>query len=90
MNRTPLPRPTPEWRPGYTAEAMRRGAPVARKTHDGKYGETPPLRQRGGGGWQSCQPPPYPLSEERKLPLQGSLGRNLRVKIQIATKSTAR
>ena len=64
MSRTPLPPPTPERMSSHYAEAMRRGSPVARKTHDGQYGELTPLRQRGGSGWQSGHPLPYPLSFE--------------------------
>ncbi len=44
-------------------EAMCWGSPGAGKLHAGKYEELTSLRQRGGGGWQSGQPPPYPLSE---------------------------
>lgn len=39
------------------------GSPGAGKLHAGKYEELTSLRQRGGGGWQSGQPPPYPLSQ---------------------------
>ncbi len=39
------------------------GSPGAGKLHAGKYEELTSSRQRGGGGWQSGQPPPYPLSE---------------------------
>ncbi len=39
------------------------GVARCRKLHAGKYEELTSLRQRGGGGWQSGQPPPYPLSE---------------------------
>jgi hypothetical protein len=67
MSRTPLPQPTPERMSSHYAEAMRRGSPVARKTHDGQYGELTPLRQRGGSRWQSGHPLPYPLSEGHRI-----------------------
>lgn len=73
MSRTPLPQPTLERMSSHYAEAMRRGSPVARKTHDGQYGELTPLRQRGGSGWQSGHPLPYPLSEGRTFPQDPSL-----------------
>ncbi len=43
------------------------GSPGAGKLHAGKYEELTSLRQRGGGGWQSGQPPPYPLSKPTAL-----------------------
>ncbi len=33
-----------------STEAIARGSPGDCKSHAGKYGELPPLRQRGGGG----------------------------------------
>ena len=80
MSRTPLPQPTPERMSSHYAEAMRRGSPVARKTHDGQYGELTPLRQRGGSGWQSGHPLPYPLSEGRTFPQDPSLTRRVGIK----------
>ena len=40
---------------------MKRGSPGAGKPHAGKYGESTPSRQRGGGGWNNPWPLLYPL-----------------------------
>ncbi len=42
---------------------MNWGSPGAGKLHAGEYEELTSLRQRGGGGWNSLQPPPYPLKK---------------------------
>ena len=43
---------------------MKRGSPGAGKPHAGKYGESTPSRQRGGGGWTN--PPTTALPSPRE------------------------
>ena len=58
---TPHPTATSHADVGDWHEATHWGSPGAGKPHAGKYGESTPSRQRGGGGWKTLQPPPYPL-----------------------------